>query len=77
MMTTPITPLGLTGTKLTEMDILFRTISALRTKVQSITPKGYNWIRKNMEHKEDFTVTVQTEFVEELKDLMRKDGLNV
>lgn len=60
-----------------EYDIYFRTINSLRTVVQALTPKGYLWIRENMEHKEDFTVTVNTDLVSELKEEMRKAGLRV
>lgn len=77
MTITTTTRSGLTGIKLTEMDILFRTKGSLVSIVQAITPKGYLWIRENLSHKDDYTVTVQREFEEELKQQMRKDGLNV
>ena len=74
METTPSEP---TGTPHTKKDIIFETISFVKTRLKSLTPEGYLWIRQNMLHDDDFTVVVETEHVSELKETMKKDGLNV
>ncbi len=80
MTTITITRSELTGTKRTEvkrMDILFEIKDALRVTMKSLTPAGYTWIRENMDHDEHFVVTLQREFVEEIKELIRNSGLTI
>lgn len=72
--TTQSEPIGIRHTK---MDIIFETINNLKTRFWSSTPRGYMWIRDNMNHDDRFHVVVDTEYLDELKESMRKDGLNV
>lgn len=74
METTPSEPIGI---KPTEMDISFRSKGLYKTVFQATTIRGHMWISENMDHASDFTVTIDREFEEELKEKMRKDGLTV
>ena len=75
MMNTTTTPSEPTGTKLT--DILFRAKGQYKTIVCGLTPEGWLWIRKNMWTRDLEPLVVDTEYDEELKELIEKDGLTV
>jgi hypothetical protein len=58
------------------IDIIIQ-VNGMLAKIKSNSPEGFMWIREHMDHREDFTVSVQSEFLEELIGEMEKAGLNV
>lgn len=77
MTITETTPSERIGTPRIKMDLIFKAKDLYKTVIRGLTPKGHLWIRDNMAHDSNLNVTVDTEFAEELKEQMRKDGLNV
>ena len=76
MTITKTTPSGLTGIKLTDMDIVAR-IKGSRTVFQSITDKGYCWIIDNLTQSTNGMFSVDNEFADEMCQEIEKDGLTI
>ena len=73
---------GQTGTKLIdEYDFFFRVKGTYsrgkRAVFQAISPKAYKWIIEERTTSSDGVFTVDTEYAEEIKQLIKASGLTI
>ncbi len=68
--------LDLTGGKSTDMleDIRILIVGNI-AKIGGLTQRGLDWLAANIVKKPYETITIEKEYLDEIKDLIQKDGL--